>query len=131
MRRWRRGRPWPALFDGVWASEVSILVYTGFMTNTKPKECSVDGCATAPKALGLCGMHYQRFRKTGKTGPSGAVWGTVNRGKICRGPMCDRQAHVKGFFEPYYRQLQSIDEHKHLSDRTHGITIEDKNKYYT
>ena len=107
------------------------MVYTGFMTNTKPKECSVDGCATAPKALGLCGMHYQRFRKTGKTGPSGAVWGTVNRGKICRGPRCDRQAHVKGLCEPHYRQLQSKGELKPLSVRTHGMTIDEKIAHYT
>ena len=101
------------------------------MTNTKPKECSVDGCTTAPKALGVCNMHYQRLKRTGDTGPSGPVWGSVNRGRTCRGPECDRPAHAKGLCEPHYRQLQSKGKLKPLAIRTHGMTVDEKIAHYT
>ena len=33
----------------------------------KKRTCTIDGCGRPHKGLGLCSMHYQRFKKSGST----------------------------------------------------------------
>lgn len=37
---------------------------------TKTAECSIDGCINRAKVRGWCGAHYQRWYKSGDTGPA-------------------------------------------------------------
>ena len=52
--------------------------------------CTVTDCVRKPESLGLCGMHYQRVRKTGTTDPIDRFWPKVDK----NGPVPDYAPHL-------------------------------------
>ena len=69
-------------------------------------KCAVEGCNTGVLARGWCSMHYERWMKTGETGPVGS-YVMSNQGKVCSGPECSREAKVKGLCVAHYSILRS------------------------
>lgn len=61
--------------------------------------CSVDGCGTSGRVkLGMCGKHYQRFKKYGSTDLPPRVY------RMCDGPSCSRRAGDSGLCRSHYKQ---------------------------
>jgi hypothetical protein len=61
----------------------------------KPRTCAVPGCRRAHAARGLCGRHYQRWRRHGD--PLG-----VPRPRTCAVPGCDGEHHARGLCRRHY-----------------------------
>lgn len=69
--------------------------------------CSEEGCSESSSALGLCGMHYQRMRRRGSTGPPRTTgqrfWAKVNKTETCWLWTGSRTAEGYGTFAPTRR----------------------------
>jgi hypothetical protein len=85
--------------------------------------CSVDGCELSAKSLGLCGMHYQRHRRTGEVGPAEQIALTVGdrrrqrRAPVCVVDGCPKQNKAKGYCAMHWYRV-----------RTHGAPGEATNR---
>ena len=71
------------------------------------KTCSVDGCGGRHVALGYCGTHYARFKKTGDPGPAHLLR-AKNQGSPCSVEGCDREAGSVNMCKMHYQRLRKF-----------------------
>lgn len=61
--------------------------------------CSVSGCDSPVRCKGLCGLHYDRVRRTGGTDLQERV------AKACRVDGCTNPHNARGYCRAHYRRL--------------------------
>lgn len=63
--------------------------------------CAVEDCQKVPRTRGWCGMHYQRWHKTGTT-----MAPPKSRPKTCRVDECDRKAVARALCSAHWQRLK-------------------------
>ena len=67
--------------------------------------CSVEGCSDSHRARGWCGMHYQRWVRSGSLGPAKSLRHD-NQHKACRHPDgCPQPARKRGWCDMHYSRI--------------------------
>lgn len=64
------------------------------------RTCEVPGCDRKYRCKGLCGLHYDRLRRTGTTDAP-----TIEPPKLCQVPDCGRRHVCQGYCRAHYKRL--------------------------
>lgn len=76
------------------------------MSRVAERVCSVDGCGRTNKITrGMCGTHYERFRRTGGAG-SGRIAVYTHGGASCDESGCEREARANGLCVKHYSEAR-------------------------
>lgn len=72
---------------------------------TQNSTCNISGCERTGKLTrGMCGMHYQRFRKDGSPGEANSR--RADNAGLCDIQGCERPKHRKSLCELHYDRLR-------------------------
>ena len=75
------------------------------------KTCTVHKCCNPAIAKGLCGKHYQRFLRTGKTEVQSSR--AINHRRFCAVWGCNEPARCRqmcqGHYKTYWRAAKELD----------------------
>lgn len=69
------------------------------------KECAVDGCFRAVRALGYCSAHYMRLKKNGSVGPV-EIEPRLSKNYKCSVDGCDRKRVRASYCGAHYRRWE-------------------------